>query len=433
MMGSQLPFPVLRLILGVALMLAAPAAAQKTSGAGAGTGIAAVQAQTPVALGAALEEYPDRTRFLLELSDPIAPRVFTLADPDRVVIALPELLWRVQSADRPGSKSLVKSYRYGQFRAGESRIVIDLNAPVAAREAALLPPSHGNGYRIAIDLVPATQEKFEEGAGWPSDMRVRPPAPREALQVPSLRGSSGGSLPAAEKRIIVIDPGHGGIDAGTTGVDGLREKDVVLDEAKRLAAILEKRSYSVRLTRDNDVYIPLRERVEIARRANADLFVSLHADSNPDADMTGASVYTLSERGSSREAAALARKENQSDVVAGVNLSGQDDTVAHILIELAQRGTMTRSVHFADALVAELSRGAGVIARDPHRSAAFVVLKAPDVPSVLVELGYLSNARDCGRMGTGAWRNGVAAGLARAIDRYFQSETAAAQPLSLGR
>jgi N-acetylmuramoyl-L-alanine amidase len=373
----------------------------------------------PVVLSARIGEHGDHTRFVMELSDPVKLRVFTLAGPDRMVIDMPEVLWRVQTPDRPSGKGTVMDYRYGLFRPGDSRLILDLNGPAAAAEPMILPPQAGMGYRVVLDLFPTTQAKFDESAGWPTDLRAREAAAETIT-------SAGPPKPALARKVIVIDPGHGGIDAGTTGVDGLKEKDVVLDEARRLAKALEKRGYAVHLTRDTDVYIPLRERVAIARSYDADLFISLHADSNPDSGVAGASVYTLSERGSDKEAAALAKKENQSDIIAGVDLKGQDDTVSHILIDLAQRDTINRSARFAQTLVTELPRATDIIARAPHRSAAFAVLKAPDVPAVLIELGYLSNAGDCGRMDTGGWRDAVATAIADAVARQFQPEIAGA-------
>jgi N-acetylmuramoyl-L-alanine amidase len=272
---------------------------------------------------------------------------------------------------------------------------------------------------VVLDLFPTTQVKFEEAAGWPADLRDKANIVTDSSEM--------------AKKIVVIDAGHGGIDDGTTGVDGSKEKNLVLDEAMRLARALERRGYAVHLTRNDDTYIPLRERVAVARRANADLFISLHADSNPNAAMAGASVYTLSEHGSDREAATLAAKENQSDVIAGVDLKGQDETVSHILIDLAQRETINRSTRFAQSLVSLLGTATDVIPRDPHRSAAFVVLKAPDVPAVLVELGYLSNAHDCGQMATNTWRDGVARAIAAAVDRQFRPEYAGAAAVSAAR
>jgi N-acetylmuramoyl-L-alanine amidase len=182
------------------------------------------------------------------------------------------------------------------------------------------------------------------------------------------------------------------------------------------------------MTRDSDVFIPLRERVNIGRGRHADLFVSLHADSNPDSDVSGLSVYTLSESGSDKEAAALARKENQSDIIAGVDLGGENSAVAPILLDLEQRDTMNKSSRFAQLALNSLSGATDILPRQPHRSAAFVVLKAPDVPSVLIELGYLSNSSDAAQMNTARWRNGVADAIAVAVERHF-APAAVAAPL----
>ncbi|MGB8366422.1 MAG: N-acetylmuramoyl-L-alanine amidase [Rhizomicrobium sp.] len=395
----------------------------------------------PVVLGARVGEERDRTRFVIELSDPLALRVFTLANPDRVVIDMPEVLWRLQNPERPNGTGAVRSYRYGLFRPGDSRFVIDLNRPVSAAEPMILPPENGYGYRVVLDLFPTSQAKFEVAAGWPADLRAKEAAAERVASIPSAPAAATSPVPLQlltlapappppRSRIIVIDAGHGGIDSGTIGVDGLLEKNLVLDEALRLKNILQRRGYLVHLTRDTDIYIPLRERVNIARGYQADLFISLHADSNPDPSVTGASVYTLSESGSDKEAAALARKENQSDIIAGVDLSGGNSPVASILIDLAQRDTMNRSSRFAETVVSQLSQATDILPREPHRSAAFVVLKAPDVPAVLIELGYLSNAHDCSQMGTGAWRDGTAMAIAAAVDRIFGQASSAPVPLA---
>jgi len=361
----------------------------------------------PVVMSVRIGEHDDRTRFVIEVSDPLKLRVFTLANPNRVVIDMPQVLWRLNGPQKPPSNGAIHSYRYGLFRPGNARFVIDLNMPVTVAEPLILPPSDGYGYRIVIDLFPVPQTKFEQMAGWPSDLKSA-----EAATVPMGRKNP-------TRKIVVVDAGHGGIDSGTVGIDGMQEKDLVLDEAKRLGAALKKRGYVVHLTRDTDIYIPLRERVNIARSYGADLFISLHADSNPNPDVTGASVYTLSEKGSDKEAAALAKKENQSDIIAGVDLTGQDDSVSHILIDLAQRDTMNRSSRFAEMVVSKMSSATDILPRTPHRSGALVVLKAPDVPAVLVELGYLSNTQDCSQMHSDRWRNGVAKALADAVDQNF--------------
>jgi N-acetylmuramoyl-L-alanine amidase len=381
----------------------------------------------PVVIDARIGEHPDRTRFVVEISDPVKVRTFTLANPDRVVIDLPEALWRAKAADRPSGRGAIAEYRYGPFGPGNSRFVIDLRRPVAVNEPVVLPPRDGHGYRIVFDLLPSSQESFERSSGWPADMRSKDTLLMGGKSPPRETPRFAVATAANDKRLIVIDAGHGGIDSGTRGYDGQMEKDLVLDEALRLGRVLARRGYAVHLTRKDDVYIPLRDRVDAARAYKADLFISLHADSNPDPRVFGASVYTLSEASSDAEAAALARKENQSDIIAGVDLGGKSSPVASILIGLAQRDTINRSVRFADILVTRLGRTTDILTRTPHRSAGFVVLKAPDVPAVLIELGYLSNPGDCARMANDAWRDETAGAIADAVDRQFRAGGSAGQ------
>jgi N-acetylmuramoyl-L-alanine amidase len=378
----------------------------------------------PMVLSARIGEHEDRTRFVIELSDPVKLRVFTLANPNRVVVDLPEVLWRIVGGpQKPSGFGAIKSYRYGLYRPGNSRFVIDLNMPVNVGDPLVLPPADGFGYRVVLDLFPTAQTTFAQKAGWPADLQ------KHDDQIAALLAAQK-PLKKTSKKIVVVDAGHGGIDTGTSAADGSAEKDLVLDEAQRLGKELRKRGYTVFLTRDSDTYIPLRERIAISRSHSADLFISLHADSNPDTAVNGASVYSLSESGSDKEAAALAKKENQSDIIAGVDLSGDNSVVAPILLDLAQRDTMNKSSRFAETVVKQLSKVTDVLGRTPHRSAAFVVLKAPDVPAVLVELGYLSNRHDSAQMATGEWRDGVAGALADAVDRQFRPVSTASDPIA---
>lgn len=376
----------------------------------------------PIVMSARIGEHDDRTRLVIELSDPVNLRAFALANPDRVVIDMPEVSWRLGAPPRPSGFGAIKSYRYGQFRAGNSRMVIDLNQPVSVSDSLVIPPSAGFGYRVVIDLFPTTRPKFDANAGWPADLRKRETdaerlaAMIAAQQTPTAPARAGG------KKIIVLDPGHGGIDSGTVGVNGLMEKDLALAEGLILARVLRGRGYTVFMTRENDTFVPLRQRVAIARTHKADLFIALHADAHPDPSTTGLSIYTLSDGRSDREGAALAKRENQSDVIAGVDLSGGNNPVAPILIDLVQRDTVNKSTRFATQAIARLSQVTDILARRPHRSASLAVLTAPDVPSVLMELGYLSNASDARQMNTLKWRNEVAEAIADAIDGQFSAK-----------
>jgi N-acetylmuramoyl-L-alanine amidase len=380
------------------------------------------QGPLPIVMGARIGEHEDRTRLVIELSDPLNLRAFALANPDRVVIDMPEVSWRLGAPPRPSGFGAVKSYRYGQFRAGNSRMVIDLNSPVSVADPLVLPPSAGFGYRVVIDLFPTTRPKFDAQAGWPADLKKRE---SDAEKLAALIAAEQSPLSRSTgKKIIVIDPGHGGLDSGTIGVNGLMEKDLALAEGLKLQRELRRRGYSVYMTRDSDTFIPLRQRVAIARADRADLFIALHADSNPESGTTGTSIYTLNDGRSDREAAALARRENQSDVIAGVDLSGDNNPVAPILINLAQRDTRNKSSEFATNALRELGQVTDLLARSPHRSASLAVLVAPDVPAVLIELGYLSNSGNAAQMNADSWRSRVAQAIASAVDAQFAPSSA---------
>ena len=242
-------------------------------------------------------------------------------------------------------------------------MVIDLNQPVTVSDALVLPPSAGFGYRVVIDLFPTNRAKFDSLAGWPADLKKRESDAEKlaaliaAQQSPPVKGGG--------KKVIVLDPGHGGLDAGTIGVNGLMEKDLALAEGLKLRKLLQARGYTVFMTRDNDTFIPLRQRVAIGRADKADLFIALHADSNPDSDTTGTSIYTLNDGRSDREASALARRENQSDVIAGVDLSGDNNPVAPILIGLAQRDTRNKSSEFATNALKSIGQVTELLAHQP--------------------------------------------------------------------
>ncbi len=376
--------------------------------------LAAPVAAAPEVTGVRLGERRDATRFVLDLNQSIDYRIFTLANPYRVVLDMPEVKWRLRSEVPVAKGGLVTALRFGHFTPQTSRVVLDLIGPAAVARSFILPPKGGaRTYRLVVDLRPVSAAEFAGLAAKRGAARGLKSSPKAPL-LPKPKAPSNG------KRMVVIDPGHGGIDPGTTGRRGTREKTITLALAKEVKRQLEATGrYRVRLTRGRDYFVRLRERVARARRAGGELFMSFHADSIPDRRTRGATVYTLSEKASDAEAAALAAKENRSDLIAGVDLDQETDEVANILIDLAQRETMNLSARFASILVRELGQQMKMLRRS-HRFGGFAVLKAPDIPSVLIEVGYLSNRTDEKLLRQPAHRAKVARGVVRAVDRYFK-------------
>jgi N-acetylmuramoyl-L-alanine amidase len=360
--------------------------------------------------------HANNTRFVADLNKVVAYTIFSLADPYRLVIDLPPMGWPL-AKPVPGKRGLVAGIRYGSFRQDRGRIVLDLNGPAKVAAATLLQPRDGHGPRLVIDLAPTDRSAFLAAAGWPEAENGGAVPAKSDRSAPEHAALGPG---ANTKPVLVVDPGHGGIDPGAHASDGTLEKDVTLAFAKELKDMLaENGHYQVVLTRDGDEALALRSRVERARVAGAALFVSLHADALPeDPSVQGLSVYTLSGTASDAEAGALAQKENRADIIAGVDLSGEPDDVMQILIDLAQRQTMSQSEAFADDLT-HMLQGRALLVKNAHRAAGFRVLKAPDVPSVLIELGYLSNASDLANLKSDAWRKSMALALCDTIDRHF--------------
>lgn len=391
------------------------------------------QAQTSSPLTAkslrlgAIEEH---TRVVVEFTGEVDYKLFTLSSPYRAVIDLPETKWDIP--DEVQDKGLVSGVRFGSFKPGQGRIVVDLRGPVNVHKHFILPPSVAiENYRLVIDFEPATIATFRQlkpsvsetqtaSIAVPNVQSLSTVAPSPTPQYAAPSGEfTPKPRPRKTRKVIVIDPGHGGVDPGAMGARS-REKDIVLAFSKELVRQLKAtRRYDVYLTRSTDVYIPLRQRVQIARNRKADLFISIHADAIKKKNIRGLSVYTLSEKASDREAAALARKENQSDIIAGVDFGDQLPEVANILIDLAQRDTKNASVKFAESLISS-ARGKTLLLDRTHRFAGFRVLKAPDVPSVLVELGFITNRTDEKQLTSNKWRRHVATGMVDAIDNYFR-------------
>lgn len=365
---------------------------------------------SPRVTGVRFGEHPDMTRVVVDLSDRADYRIFYVPDPYRVVIDLPGVSWEVPPPPaQEKSVGVIKGYRYGQFSAGTWRVVLDVASPVAPKNIQMIEPREGHQYRLVVDLAPASREAFMAEVKRTAAAAATAPTPAPVPQ----------PQPRPGKKIVVLDPGHGGVDPGAQGRTGVYEKFITLSMADELKRQLEATGrYQVVTTRDRDIYVPLRQRIALARAANANLFISLHADTIDNPRIRGLSVYTLSETASDEEAAALATSENKADVIAGVDLTNESAEVTNILIDLAQRETMNLSANFAEFAVADLSSATKLLGKT-HRFAGFAVLKAPDVPSVLVELGYLSNPEEERQLRDPVYRNRLAGALVKSVERYF--------------
>lgn len=380
------------------------------------------------------------TRFVLELGSPADYRMFFLANPERLVLDMPSLSW--PQGQTPNGVALVKGWRYGQFGEG-TRIVLDLTAEVSLAAVIDLPARDGKGPRLVIDLKASTSDEFRQliGRSWGQrgqQTLVMASAPSAivagddaaaATSVSSTTTTHVGGLrppPLPERRrnfdprpLVVLDAGHGGVDPGAIGINGTREKDLTLAVTRQLATKLESSgNYRVALTRSRDIFIPLQERVAIARRQGADLFISLHADSAETHEAQGSTIYTLSERASDHEAARLAESENRSDQLAGLEAVAGDDGLASLLTNMSYTVSLNNSRDFSAQLAAELGRQVRMTER-PQRSAGFAVLKAPDMPSALIEMGYLSNRSEAGLLTQSEHQRKLVATIERAIQKYF--------------
>jgi N-acetylmuramoyl-L-alanine amidase len=419
----------------------------------------------PAVVDVRLGVHPDKTRFVMELSESVDFKVFTLADPYRIVVDFPMLSWTATA--RPTAGGVVSGWRHGRFDARTLRLVLDATGPVRVREAFMIPPRDGRQARFVLDVEAASHADFAREMNRPHGARggsgsgsgsgpgsgesmaaspVPPPVPSavSTASAPAVQEvafspppepvvTAAGAIPfppplpplrlrgEAALPMIVIDAGHGGPDPGAVAVTGEYEKTITLSVARELRRqLLATGRYRVALTRDDDRFIRLRDRVAAARAQKADLFVSLHADSIGSSTVRGLSVYTLSDTASDREAAMLAARENRVDAIGGIDLAVESDEVASILIDLAQRDTMNHSRRFANLLVAEMKQVVPLVPR-PHRSAGFAVLTAPDIPSVLIELGYLSSPQDARLLGQAEHQKRIARGIVRGIDGFFSA------------
>ncbi|WP_298961753.1 N-acetylmuramoyl-L-alanine amidase [uncultured Roseibium sp.] len=381
------------------------------------------EAQKPTVLGARVAGDDARTRIVLDMDRQVTPAISGLRNPYRLIIDLPEMVFKVPEDAGESGRGLVSDWRFGLFAVGKSRIVLDLTGPVSVDKTFFLPAIDDQPARLVVDLVSTSAEEF---SAFVEASRPNRSTADKKTDTKSDRLAAGSD---SDKPLIVLDPGHGGIDTGATGVAGTLEKAIVLDFAKLLKEKLEESGlYSVHMTREEDTFIPLAKRVQIGHDLEADLFISIHADSvrRGQKYARGATVYTLSDKASDQLAEDLAETENMSDIIAGVELQDEPTEVTDILLDLARRETRSFSVYFARTLVSELKSAVRLI-NNPHRSAGFRVLKAHDVPSVLVELGYLSNEHDEKLLISAEWRERMAGAMSEAIHGFFRPRLARQQ------
>jgi N-acetylmuramoyl-L-alanine amidase len=390
---------------------------------------AVATASFPIASGARLAGDGKQTRFILDIDQTVTFRAVTLADPYRVVVDVPQVSFQLPTGTGSGGRGLVKAFRYGLVMPGGSRIVLDLTGPAKIANSYVLEAANGQPARLVLELEEVDRAAFVQSLAPENRPELRPAiADAPPVTIPAASDPAQKSATPADSRpVVVIDPGHGGIDNGTQS-SGESEKNLVLAFGLALRDRLEKAGkYRVVMTRDDDTFIPLNDRVKVARNIKAALFVSIHADALPRAegDAQGATIYTLSDKASDAEAQRLADAENRADAIAGFNLAEEPTDVADILIDLTQRETRTFSNRFAHLLMGEM-KSTVRMHKHPLKSAGFRVLKAPDVPSVLVEIGYVSNKGDLEHLVSEGWRSRAVGSMAQAIDGFLAKRMATA-------
>lgn len=360
-------------------------------------------------------------RVVFEADSDFDYKVFTLSEPNRLVIDVKGVEVSQNISKNKDENVFLDNVRVGSTGVSGVRIAFDLKQPVLVKKAFVLPPQSGFDWRFAIDLEATTERDFLAKLGSANSQSSDSFSKDEILPKSNVEPQKPTPAQQSKRKIIVIDAGHGGVDPGAIGYKGTYEKKITLEMAKELKEELDKNSkYKVYLTRNRDIFIPLRDRVKIARKYDADLFISIHADSARNRKAKGLSVYTLSETASDKEAAALAEKENKADIVAGLNFADHTKEVSDILLNLAQRETNNSSSEFANFLSSEMSKIVKTVS-NTHRFAGFAVLKAPDVPSVLLELGYLSNPDEEKKLRQKNYRKNLAQATLKAVNKFFQN------------
>lgn len=358
-----------------------------------------------------------RTRVVIMFDEKPDVSSLLLADPYRLVVDMPETVFAFDKKSL-APQGLVTGVRYGLMNAGRSRLILTLKGPFAVDNLAVLKNETESGYRLVIDVVATSSDAFEQA------MARQNRSFRQTVTTTKEDRIATAGKTREHRFTVVLDPGHGGIDGGAQGVDGTLEKNVVLAVARKVRdALKSDAKIHVIMTRDSDVFLSLADRVRVAREAGADLFVSIHADSIHVRSLRGATVYTISDKASDQIAQQIADSENLADSVAGVTDDKEPPEVVGILADLTRRETHDFSVRFANDVVQSLDGGGINLISRPHRSAGFRVLKAPDVPSVLVELGYLSNPKDEKLLNDPDWRGRAAGDIAKAIREFAVMKT----------
>ncbi len=374
----------------------------------------ALAADTLRATGFAIAGDKARTRIVIDFNKSFKPDWFLLQRPFRLVVDMPKVQFALEP-DNIRSRGLVSIVRYGQFDDDHSRLILGGSSPFGLDKIAVMKNSGDDGYRLAIDLVSSTEQAFDAALaqqfGLIKDVRTAPKTDR--LGNPANE--------QANAFTVVIDPGHGGIDGGARGVNGTVEKNITLAFSIELKKKLETSGKTrVFMTRSTDKFLRLSERVGFARQRQANLFISVHADTIRYRGVRGATVYTVSDKASDKVAQAIASNENLADELAGVASDEANHEVTDILLDLLRKETQTFSIRFARSLIGEMSQSVELI-KNPHRFAGFRVLTAPDVPSVLLELGYLSNAKDEALLRDPKWRAKAEDSVVAAILRYAEA------------
>jgi len=358
---------------------------------------ASAQTALTALTGVRMSANDERSRLVFDLAGPVEHEIFTLEGPHRVVLDIEDVRLREDLPAGAPSPSIIRGIRSAPRGDGDLRVVLDM-AGKARPKSFLLQPNGEHGHRLVVDVINQT------AAGGGSGQPTEPAQPQRDL-------------------VIAIDPGHGGKDPGALGRNGTLEKDIVLAVARRLQGVLNKTpGFRAVLTRERDVYLGLRERMDRARKAQADLFISLHADAFRDARARGSSVYALSLNGATSEAARwLAERENAADLVGGVSLGDKDEMLASVLLDLSQTATIESSIDVGDEVLQELG-GVNRLHKHSVQQASFVVLKSPDIPSILVETAFISNPHEERQLRRGSHQQDLARAIRDGVIDYFKRQ-----------